>query len=192
MENTSQGISKKERRELQRTERAAAIATAKRNHMTKRYSLIALVSLLIAGGGYWWWNEAPRPDAVAYDPAKVCTTDPRTIMHIHPEVGITIDGQKQELPENIGVTAACMRPIHTHDATGVIHIESPVVRDLTLGEFFRVWDRPFDHEHLLDKTVDANHRIVMKIDGEVSEEYERLVLKDHQRVSLSYERIAAP
>src|SRR3989344_5874306 len=188
MENTSQGISKKERRELQRTERAAAIATAKRNNMTKRYSLIALVSLLIAGGGYWWWNEAPRPDAVAYDPAKVCTTDPRTIMHIHPEVGITIDGQKQELPENIGVTAACMRPIHTHDATGVIHIESPVVRDFTLEEFFRVWDKPFNRELLFDKTVDADHRIVMTVDGTPSEEFGDLVLRDHQQVVISYEK----
>jgi hypothetical protein len=29
--------------------------------------------------------------------------------------------------------------IHTHDGTGVIHVESPVRRTYTLGEFFDVW-----------------------------------------------------
>ena len=29
--------------------------------------------------------------------------------------------------------------LHTHDATGIIHVESPTVRPYTLGEFFDVW-----------------------------------------------------
>jgi hypothetical protein len=32
--------------------------------------------------------------------------------------------------------------LHTHDASGVIHIESPVRRRYTLGEFFDVWGQP--------------------------------------------------
>lgn len=153
----------------------------------KKYGVIALISLLVAGGGYWWWNYGPRPSASEFDPTKVCTTDPRTVMHIHPRLEIVISGEKQSLPVNIGITPACMRAIHTHDTTGTIHVESPVVRDFTLGEFFRVWDKPFDRSHLLDKTADAEHRIEMKIDGQPSEEFENLVLKDGQQIVLSYE-----
>ena len=29
--------------------------------------------------------------------------------------------------------------LHTHDRSGVIHIESPTTRDYTLGQFFGVW-----------------------------------------------------
>ena len=76
-----------------------------------------------------------------------------------------------------------------HDDTGKIHIESPVVRDFTLGEFFRVWDKPFDHEHVLDKIVDSEHRIVMIVDGKESQEYQNLVLKDGQQIEIRYERI---
>ncbi|HEX9235017.1 MAG TPA: hypothetical protein VF972_01920 [Actinomycetota bacterium] len=37
------------------------------------------------------------------------------------------------------VAADYLTSIHTHDATGIIHIESPTPRTFTLGEFFDVW-----------------------------------------------------
>jgi hypothetical protein len=36
----------------------------------------------------------------------------------------------------------CLYWLHTHDTTGVIHIESPAQRVYTLGEFFDVWGQP--------------------------------------------------
>jgi hypothetical protein len=32
--------------------------------------------------------------------------------------------------------------LHTHAADGIVHIESPVQRTYTLGEFFDIWDQP--------------------------------------------------
>jgi hypothetical protein len=32
--------------------------------------------------------------------------------------------------------------LHTHAADGIVHIESPVNRTFTLGEFFDVWGQP--------------------------------------------------
>jgi hypothetical protein len=32
--------------------------------------------------------------------------------------------------------------VHTHDASGVVHIESPVQRRFTLGELFDLWGQP--------------------------------------------------
>ncbi len=34
---------------------------------------------------------------------------------------------------------ACISPLHTHDVTGILHTESPVNVDNTLGEFFTEW-----------------------------------------------------
>ena len=36
----------------------------------------------------------------------------------------------------------CLYWLHTHDATGVIHVESPVRRVYTLGQFFDIWGQP--------------------------------------------------
>jgi hypothetical protein len=32
--------------------------------------------------------------------------------------------------------------LHTHDTSGVIHVESPVLRSYSLGEFFDLWGEP--------------------------------------------------
>jgi hypothetical protein len=32
--------------------------------------------------------------------------------------------------------------LHTHDATGIIHVESPDARTYTLGNFFDIWGQP--------------------------------------------------
>ncbi len=34
--------------------------------------------------------------------------------------------------------------LHTHAADGIIHIESPVQRTYTLGEFFDIWGQPLN------------------------------------------------
>jgi len=36
----------------------------------------------------------------------------------------------------------CFSWLHTHVADGIIHIESPVQRTYTLGEFFDIWGQP--------------------------------------------------
>ena len=32
-----------------------------------------------------------------------------------------------------------MAPLHTHDTSGIIHVESSVKRNYTLGEFLNTW-----------------------------------------------------
>jgi hypothetical protein len=44
------------------------------------------------------------------------------------------------VPAGIGIDPAVgYAPLHTHDPSGVIHVESPTVRTYTLGQFFAVW-----------------------------------------------------
>lgn len=41
-------------------------------------------------------------------------------------------------------------PLHTHDTTGLIHVESNTVRVFTLGDFFRIWGQPLSGSCVLD------------------------------------------
>lgn len=194
MNDTTQ-TSKKERRAQRRAQRDAGAAAQRRRKFFRRYAAYAAVALVIAVAGYWMLNRSgggytEDKQAEAFDPAKVCTTDAQTVMHIHQQLTIRIDGKEEAIPANVGIVSpTCMRPMHTHDATGTIHVESPVVRDFTLGELFRVWEKPFGRERLLDATADATHRIVMTVNGEPSEAYENLVLEDGQRIALSLEEV---
>ncbi|WP_325096849.1 hypothetical protein [Mycolicibacterium vinylchloridicum] len=61
--------------------------------------------------------------------------------HIHAHLDVLVDGQPVAVPANIGVDQRRGRisPLHTHDDSGVIHIESPVKRQFSIGELFSEW-----------------------------------------------------
>ena len=63
------------------------------------------------------------------------------VEHIHAHLDVQVDGQAVPVPADIGIdrTHGTISPMHTHDATGVVHIESPVKRQFSLGEFFSEW-----------------------------------------------------
>ena len=43
------------------------------------------------------------------------------------------------MPAGIGIAEHFISPIHTHDTSGLIHVESPTSRSFSLAEFFGVW-----------------------------------------------------
>jgi len=67
-----------------------------------------------------------------------------------------------------------MAPLHTHDASGTIHVESNANRNYKLGEFLNIWGG-------LDttgKTVKAT------VDGKPVSDYIGLILKDGEKINL--------
>lgn len=64
-----------------------------------------------------------------------------TTVHIHEHLDLFVNGKRSAVPAGIGIDpdGRFLLPLHTHDASGVVHVESPVERNYTLGEFFGVW-----------------------------------------------------
>lgn len=60
--------------------------------------------------------------------------------HIHSLVSIYRDGVRLGIPTNIGLQG-CAYELHTHDWTGVIHVETDVQKTFTLGQFFSLWGK---------------------------------------------------
>ena len=62
-------------------------------------------------------------------------------LHTHQHLDVYILGNAVTVPANIGISSdpKFISPLHTHDARGIIHVESPVVRSFTLGQLFDVW-----------------------------------------------------
>ncbi len=61
--------------------------------------------------------------------------------HIHAHLDVFYDGAPVTVPQYIGIdlVAQAISPLHTHDTTGIVHIESPTVKDYFLGQFFGEW-----------------------------------------------------
>jgi hypothetical protein len=65
----------------------------------------------------------------------------KEIFHIHALLHIYVGGLLSPLPANIGLDSAkgLESSMHTHDSTGIIHMEAPHAFNYTLGDFFSVW-----------------------------------------------------
>jgi hypothetical protein len=61
--------------------------------------------------------------------------------HIHALLHIYVNGLLSNLPANIGIYPAkgLESSLHTHDRTGVVHMEASHPFNFTLGDFFSVW-----------------------------------------------------
>jgi hypothetical protein len=53
---------------------------------------------------------------------------------------VFVNGKHEPVPALIGIyDGQFLTQLHTHDASGIMHVESPTKRTFTLGEFFGVW-----------------------------------------------------
>jgi hypothetical protein len=73
-------------------------------------------------------------------PLAQCIQHSDLDQHVHTLLILTVDGQPQNIPANLGITSDCMRPLHTHDEGGLIHIESTRPHVFVLGDFFTIWE----------------------------------------------------
>lgn len=64
--------------------------------------------------------------------------------HIHAHVDLFVNGNKHTVPALIGITNNCFYWLHTHDDSGVIHIESPIIKNFTLSQFLKIWKSKYN------------------------------------------------
>ncbi len=63
------------------------------------------------------------------------------VLHTHSHLNVFVDGQPVPVPADIGIDqrAGTISPLHSHDGSGVIHIESPTKATFTLAQLFAEW-----------------------------------------------------
>ncbi len=148
----------------------------------KRYLWAGLGSLVLAGLVVFFVKAGqPTP----FNVAGVCLS--AESFHIHPHLSITVNGENQVIPKGVGVASpTCIRPLHTHETDGVLHVEFEYKRDFTLAEFFQVWGKTFTKDQILDFKKDATHDLTLTVDGLPTQDFENLILKDQQKIVINY------
>ena len=116
-----------------------------------------------------------------------CQAGEQLQYHVHAALEILIDGQPMAVPKNTGIRSNCIFWLHTHDDTGLLHIEAPETRDFTLGQFFAVWGQPLSATQLLGSTVDASHQITATVNGTpFTADPASITLADQETIVLQY------
>lgn len=113
----------------------------------------------------------------------------KIVMHIHPSLNVTFDGKTFIVPTGVGINTTLwndhsldqygmqeMAPLHTHDSSGIIHVESNEFRNYTLGQFLKIWG------------IDLSGKEVkLSVNGNSVKDYENHMLADKEQMVMDIE-----
>ena len=113
--------------------------------------------------------------------------------HFHAHLALFYRGRQIAIPYGIGIvkpfhaedgfvsSGKALYWMHTHDATGIIHIESPDNRPYTLGDFFAIWGRKLARNDV----AGLRGRVQAYVDGKAyAGDPKQIALKEHTEVTL--------
>jgi hypothetical protein len=117
-----------------------------------------------------------------------CNSTEQLTYHVHAHLSLYINGSPVTIPAGIGIDEnnQCYYWLHTHDVTGVIHIEAPQSGTYTLGTFFRLWDQRFSQ---LGYPPQLNQSTGWKVyvDGKpYTGDFHGIALSTHMLITMAY------
>jgi hypothetical protein len=107
-------------------------------------------------------------------------------VHHHALIHIYNDGLLVPVAPNIGIHKPAYSSIHTHDQTGVIHMESDVPHKFTLGDFFAIWGVRFGKASLGSLVNDGDKQVHVYVDGKPIADPVHYVLRDQDNIVVGY------
>jgi len=136
-------------------------------------SMIALAVIAVVAGVI---TNIVTQQVRAQDPLYQCISSEDQPYQAYVTIFVTVDNQEIVVPKDIGITPDCVRPIHTHDTNGYIHIAYEKPHDFRLGHFLWYWN--FDILKY-DATVYVNG-------FDVGEKYLDTVLEDGMSIRMDF------
>ena len=88
-------------------------------------------------------------------------------MHIHQHLVILDNGKPVAIPADVGQVPAkrCLYWLHTHTPDGIVHIEAPLDRTFTLGDFFTIWGQPLSKTRAASAQAAKGASLTVWVDG---------------------------
>ena len=153
----------------------------------RNWIFLLLILGLIVWGGYSLMTSQSSYDTLSASEINI-GSHKNIALHIHSDLKIKIDGKDFPIPTNIGIQTGIMRPIHTHDSSGEVHIEGPYARDFTIGEFFEIWNKTFNSTCIFEHCTGAGNasELKMLINGQENKQFENYTMRDSDEIVIEY------
>jgi hypothetical protein len=149
-----------------------------------KWTIVGVIMLVIVLGLLFAWpkmNNADNPLTEQWLAMGIdCLTGGHgpTASHIHPHLQMLINGRQQTISSDIGILRGCMAEMHTHDASGKIHVESVTTgKVFTLGQFFAIWEEKIEKD---------GYKLEATVDGKINTDASNLILINGQQIILNY------
>jgi hypothetical protein len=111
-----------------------------------------------------------------------------TIFHIHALIHIYVNGKPVTVPANVGLNDGTgpFSPLHTHDTSGIIHMEADRSYPFTIGQFFAVWGVKFSDDQLGPYVSKGNEKLTVYVNGKRISDPVNYVMHEHDDISVGY------
>jgi hypothetical protein len=123
-----------------------------------------------------------------------CEASEQVAYHVHAHLSLYIDGQQVQIPQNLGIATdqSCLYWLHTHDTSGVIHIEAPDQRTFTLGTFFKEWSEIFPQLQYPVQLSSSDGWKVYVNGKPYNGDFHKIELTAHTLITMAYQSPKAP
>ena len=115
-----------------------------------------------------------------------CDREEGAVEHVHASLALFNRGHSVAVPAGVGIPqgGVCLYWMHTHSGDGIIHIESPVKRGFTLGEFFDIWGPELSWTRAASLIALHGQRLAIWIDNKPwqGRDPRTIALHDHQAI----------
>jgi hypothetical protein len=108
--------------------------------------------------------------------------------HTHALLHIYDDGILIPIAPNIGIDRAkkAYSSVHTHDSTGIVHMESKVPHKFTLGAFFAIWGVRFGDASLGSLVNKGAKQVRVYVNGKPVSHPVNYVMRDKDNIVVGY------
>jgi hypothetical protein len=107
--------------------------------------------------------------------------------HVHAVMRLYVNGQQIALPAKIGFgEEEYLAPLHTHDTTGIVHIESSQPFPFKLGQFFIIWGVKFTDTQLGSYLAGQGNVLSVYVNGKQVPNPLEYVMKAHDQIVVGY------
>jgi hypothetical protein len=109
-------------------------------------------------------------------------------LHIHAALHIYKEGLLMPVPAEVGLDPAkhIEASLHTHDSTGIIHMEAARRFDFTLGDFFKVWGVKLGPAQVGGLTGLGGDKLHFYLDGTPLKDPAAHVLRNGDNIAIGY------
>ena len=115
-------------------------------------------------------------------------TESDAAYHIHAHLSVYVDGKNVPVPAQVGIDpqGQFLAPLHTHDTSGVVHMESSQTYPFTLGQFFNVWGVKFTNTQLGGYQAGNGQVLSTYVNGKPVTNAPSYVMKPHDVIVVGY------
>lgn len=103
--------------------------------------------------------------------------------HRHVHLDVFVDGVPTPIPNGMGITAGLFAGIHTHDASGVIHVEANESFNATIGDIFTIWGVRLS-PRCVGGYCEPDETIAVYVNGDAVEDFVDYAVEEHDEIAV--------